>query len=154
MSDCGEEIIARLPLHSVLHDSTHPMAKIINNTIGEWLDNVYDEKFLEQFFLQEADGPYLDLHGVDKNIPRKLNESDDDYRQRLILESIGHLTINFLRKVYNVELYTNVDEFDMTNTLVSDNTYICDKGFIGVADEMTQQILNKKFVLDNGVEWL
>ena len=94
------------------------------------------------------------MSGVDKNIPRKIDESDDDYRQRLILESIGHLTINFLRKVYNVELYTYVDDFDVNNTLVSDNTYISDKGFIGVADEMTQQILNKKFVLDNGVEWL
>lgn len=154
MSDCGEEIIARLPLHSVLHNPNHPMNKIINNTVGEWLDKVYDEKFLEQVFIHEADGKYLDLHGVDKNIPRKINESDDDYRQRLILESIGHLTITFLTEVYNVELYTNVNDFDARNTLISDNTYISDNGFLGVADELTKQILNKKFVLDNGVEWI
>ena len=109
---------------------------------------------MEQFFLQDATGKYLDLHGNDFGLPRKIDESDDDYRNRIIYESLGHLTTYFLKTVYNVELYVKVNDFDKDTMLTSDNEYISDSGFMGVVDETTQKILEKKFVLVSGVTWL
>lgn len=154
MSDCGEEIIDRLPSHSNLRKENNPGRKVIMNTVGEWLDHVDNENFLEMFFLQEATGRYLDLFGDELNLPRQIDESDDDYRKRLTFESIGHLTTVFLKEVYDVELYSAVNDFNVQNTLISDNTYICDGVFLGVCDETTQQILNKKFVLGSDVKWV
>lgn len=150
----GEEIIARLPPYSPLHREDNPGRKVIINTVGEWLDRFEEREWMEQFFLQEATGKYLDLHGNDFGLPRKINESDDDYRNRIIYESLGHLTTYFLKSVYNVGLYVKVNDFDSDTMLTSDNEYISHNGFVGVTDESTKQILNKKFVLGSDVTWL
>jgi hypothetical protein len=155
LSDFGEEIINRLPDTSSLHITTNPGRKVIDTTIGEWLTAFDDEDWFNQFFLDSATGPYLDVHGKDFNVKRKLDETDEDYRQRIIYETIGHLTINFLKEVYGVELYTYVPGFDATeNTLISDNPYICSNGFLGVADSVTRNVLDKKFVVGSEVTWL
>ncbi|WP_407415822.1 hypothetical protein [Methanobrevibacter sp.] len=154
MSMFGEEIIARLPPHSALHRQDNPGRKIIMNTIGEWLDRFEERDWMEQFFLQDATGKYLDLHGNDFGLPRKIDESDDDYRNRIIYESLGHLTTYFLKSVYNVELYVKVNDFEADTMLTSDNEYISSNGFMGVVDETTQEILEKKFVLGSGITWL
>ena len=159
MSFYGEAIISRLPLHSPLKNSSHPMNQIIQNTIGEWLDHYDVHGWLLQSFINDATGAYLDLHGRQYGVKRKLDESDDNYRQRIIYEMLGHLTTEYLRDVYGVQLYTESDsEFVLGETLVSDNPYIVNlpsiTGFLGVADETTQRILNRKFVLDRSITWL
>ena len=109
MSENGEEIINRLPDTSGLHRNLDAR-KVIENTIGAWFDNLEEQDWFSQFFLNSANGKYLDLHG---------------------------------------------QTFDIDNTLVSDNPYFNGNGFFGVApDEVTKNILNKKFVLRNGVTWL
>lgn len=154
MSENGEEIINRLPDTSGLHRNLDAR-KVIENTIGAWFDNLEEQDWFSQFFLNTATGKYLDLHGQTFDIQRKINESDEDYRNRIIYDGLGHLTVNFLLEVYNLELYSYVDDFDINNTLVSDNPYFNVNGFFGVApDEVTKNILNKKFVLRNGVTWL
>lgn len=150
----GEEIIARLPSHSSLHREDNPGRQVLLNTIGAWLDRFEEREWFEQFFLQDATGKYLDLHGRDFGLPRKIDESDDDYRNRIIYETLGHLTTYFLKSVYNVELYVKVNDFDGDTMLTSDNEYISTNGFMGVVDESTQNILDKKFVLGSGVTWL
>ena len=154
MSDFGEAIIKRINNHE-LQKTNNPMHQIIDNTVGEWLTDFDDTEFFEQFFLQESTGAYLDLHGKDFGIIRKIDESDEDYRNRIIYESLGHLTVDFLKKVYKLELYSYVEDFNVSNnTLVSDNPYLASQGFMAYADETTKQILNKKFVLGKGVTWL
>lgn len=155
MSDFGEAIIKRLN-NNELQKTTNPMNQVINNAIGGWLTEFDEQEFFEQFFLQEAQGNYLDLHGRDYGIKRKIDESDEDYRKRIIYESLGQLTVGLLESVYNVNLYCHISNFDATsNTLTSQNPYLAaNYGFMGVADTITQNILNKKFILDSGVTWL
>ena len=155
MSVYGEGIIDRLPDASGLKNTDNVIAKLIDNGVGEWLTNYDEEHTADRFFLTEATEKYLDLHGADLGITRKINESDDDYRERIILESLGHLTVRYLIEVYSLELYAFVDEFNVEdNTLTSDNYYISHNGFMTVADETIKKILKNKFVIGRGLTWL
>ena len=154
MSEYGEEILDRLPENSSLKSSNNPARKVIMNTVGEWLDN-YDDNF-ENLFLNESVGEYIDCHGREYGVYRKLNESDEDYKKRIIYQILGHLTADYLIDIYKVNLYVNIPNYNPNNNeLTSDNHYINDEnGFMALADEVTRSILNKKFVLGSGIRWL
>ena len=154
MSEYGEQILDRLPENSSLKSSNNPARKVIMNTVGEWLDN-YDDNF-ENLFLNESVGEYIDCHGREYGVYRKLNESDEDYKKRIIYQILGHLTADYLIEIYNVNLYVNIPNYNPNNNeLTSDNHYINDEnGFMALADEVTRSILNKKFVLGSGIRWL
>jgi hypothetical protein len=154
MSEYGEEILDRLPENSSLKSSNNPARKVIMNTLGEWLDN-YDDNF-ENLFLNESVGEYIDCHGREYGVYRKLNESDEDYKKRIIYQILGHLTADYLIDIYKVNLYVNIPNYNPNNNeLTSDNHYINDEnGFMALADEVTRSILNKKFVLGSGIRWL
>lgn len=155
MSDFGEEILGRLPMTSSLRDKSNPAFKVIDNTLGEWLDQFDNEDWFSQFFLSDASNKYLDLHGQEYNVKRRIDECDEDYRARIVYETLGHLTVDFLLNVYPVKLYGFVKNFSVEdNTLTTDNSYLKSDGFIADADEDTQNILKKKFILDGGVTWL
>lgn len=153
MSVFGEELVERLPLSSSLHDKGNPMRKILVDGVGEWLDRFDSDYLGEEVFLDSATGRFLDLWGRDYNVPRKPNESDDIYRERIVYETVGHLTTNYLSDVYGVELYSKVNGFDVSeNFLVSDNVYASDK-LMGVASSDAVNSLNKKFVLRGIIRW-
>ena len=154
MSDYGEEILDRLPENSSLKSNNNVARKVIINTVGEWLDNFNDN--FENLFLNEAVGEYIDSHGREYGVYRKLNENDEDYKRRIIYQILGHLTADYLINIYNVDLYVNIPNYNPNqNELTSDNPYITSKdGFMALADEVTKEILNKKFVLGSGVRWL
>lgn len=153
MSDYGEEIIERLNANSPLHDLNNPMRKIILNTIGEFLDRYENEEFFEQIFIATAKEDYLDLHGVLYDVYRKPEESDDDFRQRIIYEMLGHLTINYLLDIYDVKLYNYARAFDIeNNTLTSDNYYITNE-FMSPNTDM-KGILMNKFILGEKFVWI
>lgn len=155
MTENGEQILDMIPETSQLSQPDNPMYKIIDYAVGGWLDNFEEKDLDSQFFLNTATGKYLDLHGEDYGIRRRLDESDEEYRERIIYESLGHVTVGFLIDVYNVELYVYVSDFSVTdNTLTSDNPYIYDKGFLAVSNQNTKDILDKKFILDTNLTWL
>ena len=156
MSNYGEEILDRLPENSNLKISNNPARKVIDYTLGEWLDNFVDEDIFEELFLNESKGRYLDCHGREYGVYRKLNESDDDYKRRIIYQIMGHLTVDYLINIYGVDLYVNIPNYNPnSNVLTSDNYYIHgENGFMASADEITKSILNKKFVLGSGIRWL
>jgi hypothetical protein len=67
---------------------------------------------------------------------------------------LEYLTVGNLLSVYGLELFAFVSDFDATeNTLTSDNPYLSSR-YMGVADETTREILDKKFVLGAEVTWL
>ena len=151
----GEGIISRLHENCSLRDTSNPFRSIVINTIGAWLDNHDPSELMEGVYLQSASGKFLDLHGNDLGIRRKLDEGDEHYRQRLIYQSLGCLTVDYLVNVYDLVLFVGVDDFDASeNMLTSDNQYIVSEGFMTVADEETQGILESTFVLESGLEWL
>lgn len=151
----GEGIINRLHENCSLRDTSNPVRPIIINTIGEWLDNHPPEELMEGVYLQSATGKYLDLFGKDLGVARKLDESDEHYRSRLIYNSLGYLTVNYLDTVYDLQVYSLVDDFNIhDNVLTSDNPYINLGGYMVSADEDTRLILSRKFITGTGVSWL
>ena len=144
MSFYGTGIIERLPVNSQLQNPDNPMHNIIQNTIGELLDNF--EIDYDQFFLQDATGKYLDLHGKQYGIGRKNNESDEEYRNRIILCAYEYATVKVLTEIYGVKFYANVDNFENnTNLLCSDNPYLTNELMGFVSDEV-YNILDEKFI--------
>lgn len=155
MSSFGEEIINRINSNSGLTNPNNPAYNVINNTIGEWLDHFDLLSLYDGVFLQSAKGGYLNLFGHDYNILRELDEDDEHYRKRIIYETLGHLTVNYLVDIYNLILYVYVEDFDASdNMLTSDNPYLSEYGFMAVADDDVKNILNKKFVIGSGLTWL
>lgn len=155
MSDFGEEIINRLSENSPIRNPNHPMYKIIDRCIGEWLQEFDDKEFFNQFFLQEATGKYLDLQGKTYNVKRRIDEDDESYRKRIIHMTLSHLTVDFLRDVYDIQVYSSIVNFNtQNNDLTSDNPYLSANKYMGIADEDTQRILNNKFVIGSDFRWL
>jgi hypothetical protein len=141
-----------LPLHSVLQVEGNELRKVLDRSIGEYFDNVPDIK--EELFLSSASGSWLDCFGRDFGVPRRLGEGDEEYRERIVFEKLEYLTVGNLLSVYGLELFAFVSDFDATeNTLTSDNPYMSSH-YMGVADETTREILDKKFVLGAEVTWL
>ena len=144
MSFYGTGIIERLPVDSQLQNPNNPMHIIIQNTIVELLDNF--EIDYDQFFLQDATGKYLDLHGKQYGIGRKNNESDEEYRNRIILCAYEYATVKVLTEIYGVKFYANVDNFENNNNLLcSDNPYLPGE-LMGFISEEVYNILDEKFI--------
>ena len=144
MSFYGTGIIERLPVNSQLQNPNNQMHIIIQNTIGELLDNF--EIDYDQFFLQDATGKYLDLHGKQYGIGRKNNESDEEYRNRIILGAYEYATVKVLTEIYGVKFYANVDNFENNNNLLcSDNPYLPGE-LMGFISEEVYNILDEKFI--------
>ena len=154
MSVSMDMIVEMLPLSSKLQREDNPLRIVLDRTVGEWLDS-FSQPF-EQLFLTSATGGWLDAWGRDYGVPRRLDEDDDSYRQRIIYEKLDHLTPSLLSDVYGVKLFTYRGDFNVSdNTLVSDNPHIVmNESFLGLSDEDTISILDKKFVLDSIVTWI
>ena len=122
MSDSFDGLLELLPIASALQQSDNPLRIVLDRTVGEWLDE-FEQPF-EQLFLTSATGGWLDAHGRDYGVPRKIDEDDEHYRQRIIYEKLDHLTPSLLSDVYGVRLFTYRVDFDVkSNTLVSDNAW-------------------------------
>ena len=153
MSDFMDMFVEMLPLTSELQKKDNTFRKVIDKSMGSYMDNF--EVPYDELSLTTATGGWLDAHGKDYGVVRKIDESDDDYRQRIIYEKLDNLTPYLLRDVYNVELFAYVEDYNPTdNTLTSDNDFINHNGYLGVTDNETKNILNKKFVVDKGITWL
>ena len=152
----GEGIIERLHEKCSLRNTDNPMRKVFVNTIGSLLDKFDIYGSMEAPFLQNAEGVYLDLQGNDMNVKRRLDESDEDYRKRIVYEVLGVLTVAYLLEVYDLVLYAFVEDFSLNGlTLTSDNPYLNEgNGFMTVASDEIQALLESKFVLGEGLEWL
>ena len=147
MSDFGEGIINRLADNCSLKDMNNPASKVIDKTVGAWLDEYYNSDFFSNVFLSEAEGAYLDVIGTDYSVYRKINESDEDYRNRLLIEPLDKFNLQTLYRVYNIQLLSyKEDKTDLT--LLSDNHLLSNKYYIDCSDELWNIILNK-FITSN-----
>ena len=141
-----------LPSSSAIQKEDNELRKVLDRSVGEFMDNL--ELPLDELFLTSASGGWLDAHGRDYAVPRRLDEDDESYRERIVLEKLEYLTVANLLSVYGLELFAFVSDFDpVDNMLTSDNPYLSSR-YMGVADETTRDILDKKFVLGAEVSWL
>ena len=152
MSVFMEMLVELLPLGSALQKEDNELRKVLDRSVGEFMDSL--ELPFDELFLTSATGGWLDAHGKDYGVPRRLDEDDESYRERIVFEKLEYLTVGNLIGIYGLELFAFVSYFDATeNTLTSDNPYLSSR-YMGVADETTRDILDKKFVLGAEVTWL
>ena len=154
MSSFGSELFDRLHEDCSLRNPLNPVHKILDYSVGEWFDDFMGGDFFSQFFLDSASGGYLDKWGADYNVPRRVDESDDDYRKRLYYEVLGYLTVPYLLNVYGLPLFVYVASFDAgDNDLTSDNPYISGAK-MSIASDEVQRVLSKKFVIGQELTFL
>jgi len=93
-----------MPVDSLIRDT--PWEEFLNNSIGYFLELLEAdvEALNDGLFIESAEGKYLDLHGKDLGLPRKSGESDDDYRNRLLVEPLDQFTLEAMYEVYDVQL--------------------------------------------------
>lgn len=141
-----------LPSSSAIQKEDNELRKVLDRSVGEFMDNL--ELPLDELFITSASGGWLDAFGRDFGVPRRLDEDDESYRERIVFEKLEYLTVANLLSVYGLELFAFVSDFDpVDNMLTSDNPYLSSR-YMGVADETTRDILDKKFVLGAEVSWL
>ena len=138
-----------LPSSSKIQDEDNPFHQFLNNTIGYFLDLIDEEtdELNTNIFIQEATGKCLDLHGVDFGLKRLPDETDEDYRNRIILDSLDRFTFNWLYTLFELQLLTYNDDYDADTMLVSDNHNLSNKYFISCSNEVWNIII-KKFIVE------
>ena len=147
-----ETLVKMLRIDSALQDEGNDLRKVLDRTVGEYMDA--SEVVFDQLFLSSATGGWLDAFGRDFGVPRRLDEDDESYRERIIFEKLEYLTVGNLQSIYGLDLFAFVSGFNpKVNQLTSDNPYISDR-YMSIADESTRDILNNKFILDSGIVWL
>ena len=152
MSVFMEMLVELLPLGSALQKEDNELRKVLDRSVGEFMDSL--ELPFDELFLTSATGGWLDAHGKDYGVPRRLDEDDESYRERIVFEKLEYLTVGNLIGIYGLDLFAFVSDFDpVDNMLTSDNPYLSSR-YMGVADETTRDILDKKFVLGAEVTWL
>ena len=146
-----EAIIERLG-NPNLQKSDNQGRIILDGTLGEFLEN-YDNHLLDMF-LTRADGSYLDAHGKDFGIFRRENESDESYRNRILLErSMLDTTSDFSK--LDVELWVYFDDVMDKNQLTSRNEYLKDNhdsDYVFIASGSDREYLENKFILSD-IKW-
>ena len=154
MSLFGSAILERLPVGSPVNNPDNPFYQVFDNSVGEWLDNFDVDRFHESLFVNMATGKWLDLHGEQYGVSRHVDESDDDYRQRVIQHTLGKLTPVLLGVEFGLDVFTDVDDFDLDgNVLVSDNYFIRDNGYIVFSDSDTRKLVEQSYIMTEAVRW-
>lgn len=141
-----------LPANSNIHNT--PFEEFVNNTIGYFLELLEEEveEINNGCFIESANGKYLDLYGKDFGLPRNDGESDDDYRNRLLIEPLDKFNIQTLYEVYDIQLLGyKVDKTDWT--LLSDNHLLANQYFIDCNDELWNIITNKFITMNVLFRW-
>lgn len=143
-----EEVLSRLNNPALL-DENNPARKVLDGTLGEFLEH-FDNHLLDMF-LTRADGSYLDAHGKDFGIYRRENESDDNYRNRILLERSMLDTTSDFNKL-DVSLWVYFDDVMAKNQLTSRNEYLKEEHdpdyvFLSYGDDF--EYISNKFILND-----
>ena len=149
----GEVIIEQMNNPYLLNEE-NTGRKFILGTIGAWLDNYKSHQ--KDMLSLTATGEYLDVHGKEYNVYRKENESDDDYRDRILLKKHLKCTSPSYR-ANNIKLWIYIDNLieEENSGLTSDNTYITNSYLAHATVETKEYIQKTHFTEDNGVkEWI
>lgn len=134
---------------SKVTNESNPFHQFLNNTIGYFFELIDDEidNINTAMFIQEATGKMLDLHGIDYGVKRLPNESDEDFRNRLILDSLDRFTLEWLYTLFDLQLLTYNEDYNQDTMLLSDNHYLNNKYYISCSDDVWNTIL-KKFIVE------
>ena len=141
-------IVERLN-HEALQDPNNDFVKVLDGTVGEYLEN-RDNHFMDSF-LVTASGDYLDLHAKLFGLFRREGETDDELRQRVLLdENIVQSTSDFLK--LDVALWVYRDGVLDKNTLTTRNPYLKnmhDADYVFICTGTDSDYIQGKFLLED-----
>ena len=143
-----KSIIERIANES-LHDENNDFVQVLDGTVGEYLEN-RNNHFLD-VFLTMAEGKFLDIHGKMYNLFRKKDESDESYRNRIILnKSLLQRTSDFYK--LDIGFWVYKDGVTDKDTLTSRNPYLKEKhdeDYIFIVSGEDINLLQKKFLVND-----
>lgn len=132
-----------------LHDENNDFVKVLDGCVGEYLEN-RNNHFLDTFLVM-AEGNFLDIHGKMYGIFRKRDESDEDYRNRIILnKSLLQRTSDFNK--LDIGFWVYRDGITDKDTLTSRNPYLKEKhsdNYVFIISGNDINYLEKKFLLND-----
>lgn len=139
--------------NNAIQNDENDFIKIYDGCVNEYLLN-RNNHFLDMFIVT-ATGDYLDVHAKLFGLFRRDGESDDDLRQRILLEaSIVQSTTDFLK--LDLSLWVYKEDVDKKNVLTSRNPYLKeyhDENYIFIATGTDSEYIQNKFILED-ILWL
>lgn len=136
--------------HEALQNDENDFIKIYDGCLNEYLMN-HDNHFLDSF-IATAEGDYLDLHGDFFGLKRRDGESDDDFRNRILLdEFIVQSTSDFMK--LKIDLWVYREGFvDDKNVLTTRNPYLKslhDGNYVFIVTGSDLNYIQSKFLLND-----
>jgi hypothetical protein len=156
MSDCIDTVTSLMPLSSGFDGSD--VQRILDETIGPYFDELEEriEELLDAPFLTEATGDYLDLlHGKLYGLERLPDESDDEYRARLIFQTKDGVRVPDLLDL-DCGVYADPDvvSFDEDTVLTSRNTAMSDKYIVACPSDAVEALVKDNLIWEKVVTFI
>lgn len=126
----------------------------LDGTIGEWLE--HHEPLFYHYFRTLATGKYLDLIGKEQGLLRYENESDEDFRKRLLIDNtLVESTADIIK--------TGVDLWVYDENVLNEEEYLTSKNpclkensspvFLAHGSELEKEYITNKFFLEEDIVW-
>ena len=156
MSDCIDTVTSLMPLTSGFDGSD--VQRILDETIGPYFDELEEriEELLDAPFLTEATGDYLDLlHGKLYGLERLYDESDDEYRARLVFHIRDGVRVSDLLEL-DCGVYADpmVQSFDEDTVLTSRNTALSDKYIVACPSDAVEDLIKDNLIWEKVVTFI
>ena len=156
MSDCIDTVTSLMPLSSGFDGSD--VQRILDETIGPYFDELEEriEELLDAPFLTEATGDYLDLlHGKLYGLERLPDESDDEYRARLVFHIRDGVRVSDLLEL-DCGVYADpmVQSFDEDTVLTSRNTALSDKYIVACPSDSVEDLIKDNLIWEKVVTFI
>ena len=145
MSDVLDFITEIMPVNSGFDGSD--FAEVLENSILPYFQEKYENNGVyESFFITLATGRTLDRIGANYGVSRLSDESDDDYRSRINFQADKTINLNNIEEL-GCEVVAYVEDYDLTETLLSNNITEANKILIIASNTNVKSIIEKNLLL-------
>lgn len=145
MSDVLDFIAEIMPINCSFEGSD--FAKVLENSILPYFQDKYESNNVyESFFITLATGQALDRIGKNYGVFRLSDESDDDYKARINFQADKTINLNNVQEL-GCEVVVYVEDYDLTETLLSNNITEANKILIIAPNNSIKSIIEKNLLL-------
>ena len=145
MTDVLDFIIDIMPVNSGFNGSD--FGEVLENSILPYFQEKYESnRIYESFFITLATGRDLERIGKNYGVFRLLDESDDDYRARINFQADKTINMNNVQEL-GCEVVCYVDDYDLSETLLSNNITEANKILIIAPNNSIKTIIEKNLLL-------
>jgi hypothetical protein len=151
MIDFWRTIELRLHEESQLHHPLNEVKKILKSYINGALNEYdeFDQDLIKDAFLKTCTDVYLDERGAEYGLLRNTDETDDEFRSRIMNANNLNLSVNFMKK-QGMTLYSKKKVDDKIRLKLSSMNpymsryYACIPDNITVSDFVENKVIHRK----------